>query len=321
MLQRAIINFCEMAWKNKELLIVVTEMGYYDQVRSFLNSPKMAKVVANCDIRPGTLNVHLLENENVMPLVLIRAVAKAHGDWMVCWDDDNLSHPDRFGLQLERTSKERPSMLMDSLYYFYDSDELFITSYAQPSGETHERCAAASMMFHRDALPDFRGGNNTPWTMQYLNHIKLDYDLIAGEPQLFMAGSNGDNWRGDLHRRIGSKLPATWTRGQIEKRKDEVAAWLKNYTFPSPTVDVCGKDAQAIQVTEMRTWASWLDSPLPPDDWRVGLPSPQRQQRLQAEQNEQRRLQKIEEEKKKRAAAKAAEEEGKGQGDKPAPKP
>jgi len=317
LLQRAIINFCEQEYPAKELMILVKETGYYDLVRAFLKDQRMKDFLNNEYTHPEDVRIKLFDFSTTLDAA-VQGMAWGRGEWIACWDDDNLSHPKRFEEQLRQSYKERPSMLMESLYYFYDSDEMFITSYAQPSGAGHERCAVGSLMMHREAYPGLHGRDNNPWSNVLLHRLGLDYDLIAGRPELFMAGSNGDNWRGELHRKIGTRLPATWSRKQIAERSEDVEKWVQCYRHATDKVDVCGKDAMAVTVTGVQQWPDWLATTAPPDDWHEGLPSPQLQQRLQAEKNEQRRLQKVQEDLAKKKAeeeAKKREEEGKTEED------
>lgn len=273
LLQRAIVNFLEQEYSERRLWIVVKEPGYAEQIRTFLNDRRLLNSV---EVVPSEFVEVRLVDFQTPTEAFVLALGWAWCDWIACWDDDNLSHPDRFNFQLNRAGPHGPCLLAQSLYYFYDSDELFVTDYAQPAGQPHERCALGSLLFPRAALPvlDVRAGG--PWSIQVLTKMGMEYDLIGDCAGYFLAGSNGDNYRGEeLHRRLGSKLPGTLTRAQLcqESKAEEVEGWLSFYRFPSTAVDVCGKDLQAFRAEQQRMWPDWLATTAYPEDYKLWLPS------------------------------------------------
>jgi len=267
LLQRAVVNFVTQKYTNKELVIVVSENGYYDTIRSFLDSLDTGKGLPELKVRFVPF---------VSPLSgFLNGMAMASGEWIACWDDDNLSHPGRLGWQLAHTSRQRPSLLSESMYYFYQNEELYITDYAQPAGKLSERCAVASMMFHRSAFKGIVVDKRTiPWTVAMLSRLGFSYDLLARRPDLFIVGANGNNLRGiAAHRWMGTELPATWTAAQVEARGQEIESWLKHYLFPSSTVSVCGKDGPAIEITGLGVWLPWMASTELPDNIEKWIPN------------------------------------------------
>ncbi len=109
------------------------------------------------------------------------------------------------------------------------------------------------------------------------------YELLAGNPQMFMVGSNGDNFRGEsLHRRLGSGLPNTAKSEYLVAKQAQVEKDVRSYNWSTTDVDVCGKDGQALRVEGVQQWPDWLAPvTLEPEDWRLGLPTRELQQRIQ----------------------------------------
>lgn len=287
LLQRAILNFAKQRYASKELVIVVSEEGYLDQIQAYLRRPELFDII-NPDMPLYRIHVHLQKFRQPAD-ALSHAMAWASGKWIVAWDDDNLSHPDRLAWQLKQTSEDRPSFLAQSLYYFYDSDELFVTDYAQPSGPPAERCAVGSLMFCRQAYQPLDGQSRGVWTSAMLDKflITRNYDLIAGDPLMFLVGSNGDNVRAmELHRRLGSGMPNTAGRDTLlaMEQTSALSESLRGYSWPHEQIDLCGKDAQACKIAGLPVWPSWLASVLPPADYKLGIPSKELSQRIQAEQ-------------------------------------
>lgn len=278
--QRAIVNFLDLTFPaERELWLIVSQEGYADMLASFLRALAI----------PEATPVHLRCTPFQQPgVALLQAMAWAQAPWIAAWDDDNLSHPSRFQWQLPLTRVSLPSLLSESLYYFYDSDELFVTNYAQPAGPASQRCALGSLLFHRSTYPvqevmAMRG----LWTESLLQRWGRDYEFLPDRPWLFLAGSNGDNYRGaELHRRLGSQLPATKTREELLELSEVAQRMLAGYRFDAGKADVCGKDAQAFVVENLPSWPRGLNSWAPPEDWKERIPSREMQARL----GEERRL-------------------------------
>lgn len=293
LLQRAILNFLEQeADFDIELFVIVGEQGYFDAVNHFVQSNEEIRKHPNGD------NVHVLFHTFRSPVDAVRAVMiRSDAEFFACWDDDNLSAPTRLDVQVGHAMQEGcASVMSESLYYFYDTDELFVTDYFQPAGNLQDRCAAASIVFHRNLFPlDLQSGDGSPWYLPLLSawHLKRQYVILAGHPELFMVGSNGDNWRGsDTHRRLGTTLPGVWSRDKLLDRQEEVAGFLQAYRFPSAETTVCGKDAQAYDINELRTFSSELLPVSPPEDWRLRIPSREIKERLNAERRAARQANK-----------------------------
>lgn len=299
MLQRAILNFLEQQWDNKELLVLSNEEGYFDQIQSFLNDPRLWELNKG---QPKNIRTRLSSFRTPVE-AFMWAAGWAAGEYLVCWDDDNLSHPQRLAKQIERIrDNTKINLLSQSLYYFYDSDELFITDYAQPSGPLADRAACASVLFHREALPEVDLNVRETWSSHVVDRAgrRRSYELVSCDPTWFLVGSTGDNYRGmALHRKLGSQLPGTFAAAEIEHNMAEIVASLKGYAFPDGKVDACGRDAQACTITELRAWPAWFAPTTPPENWKARVPGKD----FMEHQNEERRQQQLQAQ----AAAKAAQ--------------
>lgn len=275
LLQRSLVSFLGQSYPRREMILVTNEAGYADAIRAFLDDPRLKELFGAG--YPSDVLIRVVPMAFRQPLeAFYHAAIWAEGAWLVCWDDDDLSHPDRLGLQKERTKLWRATVFSEALYYFYDSDELFVTNFSQPAGRASERCAASSLMFHRGSFGITDASARDAWAPHVLDRIAARgcHDCISGEPEMFLVGSNGDNYRtAAVHRRLGSGLPATWMRSQLLERAELIDRWLDAYAFPRDTVDVCGKDAQAFASAERQVWPSWFQSVLPPQDWRQGIPN------------------------------------------------
>ena len=171
-------------------------------------------------------------------------------------------------------------------YLFYATDELFFTDFAQPSGALAERCAISSLALHRTCLPTIDTWSRDAWTDVVIRGLeKTGQYQFLDVPGLFIVGSTGNNRRGaEKHRRL-AVLPGTLSRAQLLAKQEETQKLLKSFYFTDGAVEVSGRDAQAYRVTELRAWAPDLASPLAPEQWQLGLPTAELQQRLQAEKN------------------------------------
>lgn len=268
LLQRAILNFLEQTdVPNRELIIVLADTGYFQAVQEFLNLLTIPE--------PLWVKVYLTRFRHAVE-GFAHGMGWAMGEWCVCWDDDNLSHPQRLAWQLERTTADLPSVFGDSLYYFYDTRELFVTRYERPSGGPEMRCAAASLLFHRRAYPAVEVSIRGSWAVQVLSRLSRiqQYTVLTGSPWLFLVGANGDNWRFDhIHRDLGAKGPATLTRDELLGEAEVWENRLRGYRFDEEEVVVSGRDTQAFVATGMRRWPSGLASTVPPNNIEQRLPS------------------------------------------------
>lgn len=279
LVQRSILNFCEQTFADRELVIVVSVESYASAILKFVesisSSAKLPSIkVRQCGFRTPTE-------------AFLHGLGWATGEWIAVWDDDNFRCDGSLDWQVGQSLTTKPSVLADSLYYFLGDNQVYVTDYYQPAGaKASERCAAASMIFHRDAYPAVESGSPGPWAVQVLDRTRRlqYYDVLRGNPWMFMVGVNGDNWRGDsVHYRMGTTLTRTWTREQLLQSSDLLDSALARYHFQTPMVHVCGKDGAACSVAGLPVW-SGLSPVLPPDQWKQRIPGPAWKREMQQEQ-------------------------------------
>jgi hypothetical protein len=291
LLQRAIINFNSQNYPHKELIIATNEPGHAQRIKSFLREKNYVKHLGGNQELVRLVSTHSRDMKDLV----MHTLASAYGEVIAVWDDDNLSHPDRLNQQIQDTAQSGASAYGDSLYYFYDSDELFVVDYSQPAGKSWERCASSSLLFYREAFQGLGGGTTLPWSAQALSAMGDDYDLLYGFPQHFIVGSNGDNMRSVAwHRRQGSQLPAVRTRESLNEKttQDTLNTVLKAYLWPRKQVTVAGKDAMAYEITGLTAWPKWLAPTNPPTDWEYGIPNDEMRNRKRQESDKRRKAKK-----------------------------
>ena len=267
LLQRAIYSFAGQDYKNRELLIGIHDEEYFERVLSWLDDPR------HQDTDLSNVRVLRTEDSHIGQQV-VEVFKESSGNYIAVWCDDNLSHRRRLSMQKDE-SFEYATVVSTSFYYFYDTNELFITDFHQPGRTLVEKCAVGSLLVGRDqfscasllAAPANQHwpsvlvkalANNFP--SQLYRHLRdADYGF------LFMQGVHSDNHRGDTyHRTLGTSLPLTWSREKILSCADTIDQVLDGYAFLHDIVEVAGRDAAACVVSgeNIHQWPDWFVSPV-----------------------------------------------------------
>lgn len=290
LLQQSLLSFAKQTYENKELIVIVNQPGYWDTINAFLADPRAKELLGNVNIQ--VLNAAYTNTFEGARM----AASRTTGELLVCWDDDDLSHPDRLSFQVKATLEAGvPTVFSEALYHFHDTEEVFVTNFAQPAGVPSQRCASSSLMLARTAIPINTNGNYLPWAGMALDGLAQShtYQFLSGYPEYFMVGSNGDNWRGaDFHRATGTTLPGVWRISQLNERGDDVQRWLSSYAFKKGAVTVSGRDGSAFELTDLPAVPVWFKDTAPPENWRDCIPNLEfrNKQRLEREQANQRNL-------------------------------
>jgi len=266
-LQRAVYNFAMQDYENCELLIAVMDGEYRNKIAAWLNT----EAVRAFGSQDKSIKLILSDKINIS-LSALEAFKQSTGNYIAVWSDDNLSHSTRLSSQLKK-SKESATVVEMSFYYFYDTDELFVTDYRQPGGTPVSKCAVSSLIVSRD---DFcceallHGNPRSHWPAVALKNLAAvfpaqKYRHLSDKEDglLFMQVVHSDNQRGiEYHRTQGSRLPLTWTREQVLDWSHEIDEILAGYVFPNEVVDVSGKDAAACTISgsHIRQWPLELES-------------------------------------------------------------
>ena len=142
MLQRAIYSFALQDYANRELFISISDNEYFDKVKAWILDDRHE----NVDLS----NIYILRtDETHLGKQAAEAFNESSGDYIAVWSDDNLSHSTRLSSQVLK-SVECATVVSMSFYYFYDSDELFVTDYRQPGRTMLSKCAVSSLIVTRD---------------------------------------------------------------------------------------------------------------------------------------------------------------------------
>ena len=265
-LQRAIYNFASQDYYERELLIAIHDEEYFDKVSSWLSdSPHV-----NIDLS----RVRVLRTaESHIGKQVIEAFKVSKGDYIAVWSDDNLSHRSRLSSQLAVTKDLNVATVVStSFYYFYAAAELYVTDYYQPGSNLFDWCAPGSLLMPRASFFSvslLQSPGDSHWPSVLVRRLAYNFpnqkyhhlrDTEHGF--LFLQGVGSDNQRGvEHHRKLGCRLPLTWTRDQLLGRADDIDNVLNGYTFPRKTVDVAGRDAAACTISgeNIHQWPDWFD--------------------------------------------------------------
>jgi hypothetical protein len=267
LLQRAIYSFVGQDYKDRELLVGIHDEEYFEQMSSWLADSR------HVDVDLSSVRVLQTEHSHIGQQV-VEVFKESSGEYIAVWCDDNLSHRQRLSVQKEESSKYA-TVVSTSFYYFYDTNELFVTDFHQPGRTLVEKCAVGSLLVRRDqfSCASLLGSpedahwpsvlvralaNNFP--SQLYRHLR-----DADHGFLFMQGVHGDNHRGDTyHRTLGTRLPLTWSREKVLSCSDTIDQVLDGYTFPQSIVEVAGRDAAACVISgeNIHQWPDWFVSPV-----------------------------------------------------------
>lgn len=264
--QRAIINFLDQGYPDKELVVV----GWSAQ--------KLDEVILPIKHLDPDNRVTVIDVDFSRPLwsLFNVAVEQTTGEWITAWDDDNLSHPGRLHRQMQEAERQRPILFGSRLYPFMDSDELFVRDPGRAvfDGDARSKPHAFltrvnpyTMLVHRDqfcGIPEVKGH---PWINTTLAFYTMGLTpiLIPGEPGWHKVGVLGGNVMGyDHHRNMVTGRGSVSSRGLIDQRHylDEM---LDAYRWDGP-VTVCGSDHIAYEYRPEKFWLPSLTPVEPPMD-------------------------------------------------------
>lgn len=253
-LQRAILDFQRQTYRNRELIIVVeNESDYSALIEDFV-----AQRTEGFDARVGVFGRPMRQVSEGF----IHALCHARGDILAVWDDDNLNHPKRLEVQVQRQLRFPGAMtaLSESLYFFHDSDELFAVSFEQPAAQASDRVALSTLMSPRDVFPALEHYYNAhPLThmVNGLSRVGLKLVTIGNLPCHHLVGVTGNNLRGyDLHRKL-VQTQARKSEWLVQKR-EEITALLDEYVWDGREVSVTGLDAGAFTYKPKQRWGDDL---------------------------------------------------------------
>lgn len=264
--QRAIINFLEQDYPDKELIVI----GW--------NIEKLDEVVNAVEHLDTDNQVTVLDVKMSGPLwgLYQLAIEQATGEWLVCWDDDNQNHPGRLVRQMEEIEDRRPLMFCAGLYHFMDSQELFVRTPPEPTHFHNKRKSwyvlprvnPYTFMLRKDhyfGTPENKQGH--PWVDMVAAYYSkgIPATCILNEPGWHVTGVLGGNVRGyDVHRKRalndGSRL-----RGLLQSTQKQLREVLDLYRWDE-SFTVCGADGMAFEYEPKQGWPDNLTPIIEPID-------------------------------------------------------
>ena len=256
-LQRAILDFNAQVYANRELVIAADlSTDYPSMIQSFVDSLALTAAVR---VLPRTVKCQIDG--------LHQAAIAAYGGVMVLWDDDNLNHPDRLAVQVDRQTANPASLttLSEGLYYFWEDNELFAVDCANPNAQyVWERMLSTSTMGYRDAFPvlDFTARARTSDTL-LKNAVQAGRKIavISGQPFLHTVTVSRSE-------QCPSSRDYTFHRTTATERCGRTADWMRaNQAALTAALDqyalggkisVEGRDAGAFEYEPKVTWPATL---------------------------------------------------------------
>jgi glycosyltransferase involved in cell wall biosynthesis len=254
-LQRAILDFQRQTYPRRELVIVVGDQNDYaslvqDFVSQRVDGEGVVKVFARGVYQPSE--------------GLLYALCQARGDFITVWDDDNLNQPERLEVQVDRQLRfpDALTAFAGSLYYFHDSNEVFVVHCEVPGAPAAERVVPSTVMGPRDVFPCPEGHFRLSPAVEILSGPHT----IGQRPRLValgdltyhhMVGVTHNNLRGhEAHRKLAQSRGRTaeWLR----RHEPDVRAALDHYLWDAATVTVSGVDAVAFTHETSGRWPDGL---------------------------------------------------------------
>lgn len=248
MLQRSIIDFGRQTYKDRELIVAVSDPRYAEQIEGFAEARSVGRVRV------------IQRDQRDQSGLLTQAQAAARGDFIAVWDDDNLNSPERLLKQLERTTTAAVSFLDGALYMFYETSELYFSRFDQPAVPLSQRCAATTLLAPRDLMPPWpnlgRGQSSSSQLADSLSRRGVKSNVISGTTGLHLIGVRGDNARGYEFHRKAATLPLTLKIGDLTAGKDALSVLLDAYTWePGEVIVTAGDGVQAFRYTGKQQWS------------------------------------------------------------------
>jgi glycosyltransferase involved in cell wall biosynthesis len=236
-LKRAIDDFTRQTYQYRELLIVVDDDAYADEVEGLARS---------C-AEP----VYVLRTSQPQPLGTLRnlSLAHAHGSFLCQWDDDDRYGPDRIALQLGALSDATVSacFLHQQLHFFECTRQLFWTDWrfldGQPVGAPLSQIIPGTVMFRRTAVryPEEGSqsirGEDTVLAAQLIRAGALG---VEASPATYLRNYHGENtWDLAHHRAIGLRRSAPLEA--VLAAHAEIEAALRYFEVDPPVAVMAGE--------------------------------------------------------------------------------
>jgi hypothetical protein len=256
-LQRAIIDFNSQKYPERELLVVADQTGDYpSMIQSFVDSLTLTAAVR---VLPRVVKCQVDG--------LQQGAIAGFGSVLALWDDDNMNHPDRLAVQVERqvANKNTVTTLCEGMYYFWEDSELFVVNCARPDAQyVWERMLSTSLMAYRDQFPviDYTTRSRTSDSLlRTAVQAGRKITVIAGHPFLHAVGVARNE-------KCESSREYEFHRSTATDKCGRTSAWLKDnqkrvtealdkYHWDK-AVSVEGKDGGAYEYAPKLKWPDTL---------------------------------------------------------------
>ena len=221
LLKRSVACFCQQSYGNKEL-IIVPDGGreYREQIVAHVES------LNRSDIR-----VLQVEEKKCMGALHNLAIEQAAGDLLCIWDDDDLHHPHRLGLQSRLLLKKDAAacLLADYLHYFTATKELYWCDYTPLGGLPGSMMFRAGLrIFYPETGPRAQRGGDEAFQRQISEQHQCA--LLAGLGFVYVYICHGGNlWNVEHHLQLVKRLalPLEFIRPKLELLKANLGVQLE----------------------------------------------------------------------------------------------
>jgi glycosyltransferase involved in cell wall biosynthesis len=200
----------------------------------------------------GRDDIRVVEPRGVRTLGALRNVsmASARGDVFCQWDDDDLHHPLRLERQLAAlaASHGRAVCLQEVMQFFAAERRLYCTNWRATEVKALPgtlMCRAASAIAYCETGEPADLSEDLELALRLIE--RDDYEVLAGEPHLYVYVSHGENsWADEHHRMLAARLGLS--QGLLRRRAAALREGLAAFDFGPGPVTVQGANGPAFTV-------------------------------------------------------------------------
>jgi glycosyltransferase involved in cell wall biosynthesis len=221
-LKLSVEDFLRQSHSEKELVIVMNggEAATRDLIVSYVTNLQQKEV--RLIQLPGLFTLGALRNISL---------ARARGQYVCQWDDDDRHHPTRLALQLKhlRETGKRATCLEEVMQYFSHERGLYCINWRK----TQARCFPGTLFSEKSVGIQYpengetaSRGEDSVVVEQLLAMNSLQ--MLSGAPELYLYVSHGQNtWSQDHHRFLAQKLALS--KGLLLRRELQLRKGLQPF--------------------------------------------------------------------------------------------
>jgi glycosyltransferase involved in cell wall biosynthesis len=193
---RSVRAYLAQSYPHRELVIVRDPAASSHDLAAYLTSLGRSDIELVCPAEPASLSV--LRNVSL---------ARATGDLVCQWDDDDIVHPDRLRIQLDAMREDGvpASFLQDDFHYFERTGEMYWIRWHASA----MRCLPGTAMVRRSlarAYSDHPLYSARSEDTLFLISLACRTLLLGGMPYLYIYTFHDNNTWNEAHRRGIVKL-------------------------------------------------------------------------------------------------------------------